>query len=141
MLKIIKYVLFLVIVITFISCGKDDVVKKIEKKVTAEEMEDNDSDTTALAPEEAFSSAMVNNILDTYDEELQIYLEDSVFPIVSKSEKITMDKISSSIFLLQYYENGTAKNILIQKFYNPASDDFVFDKREVQYDAVKHFIK
>lgn len=141
MFKILKYSLFLILVITFISCGKDDVVKKIEKKVTTENMEEDDSDTTSLPPNEAFSSAMVNNILDVYDEELQGYLEDEIFPIVSGSEKITIDKISSSLFLLQYYDKGNPKNILIQKFYNPASDDFVFDKREVQYDAIKHFIK
>ena len=132
-------VFFLVVV--FVSCGKDDVVKKIEKKIVTENIEDEDSDTTALPPEEAFSSAMVNNILDVYDEELQVFLEDSIFPVVSKSEKITMDKISSSLFLLQYFENGNAKNILIQKFYNSPEDEFFFEKREVQFDALKQFIK
>lgn len=138
---VLKYFLIFAVVVMFVSCGKDDVVKKIEKKVITENIEDEDSDTTALPPEEAFSSAMVNNILDVYDEELQMYLEDSIFPFVSKSEKITIDKISSSLFLLQYFENGIAKNILIQKFYIPPKDEFSFEKREVQFDALKQFIK
>ncbi|MFA5405598.1 MAG: hypothetical protein WC358_11750 [Ignavibacteria bacterium] len=141
MFNILKYILFSIIVITFISCGKDDVVKKIEKKVQTEYAEDDDMDTTALTPQEAFSNALVNNILNTDDEDLQIYLEDEIYPIVSKSNKTTIDKISSSLILLQYEESGNTKNILIQKFYNPVKDEFFFEKREVQSDAIKQFLK
>lgn len=140
MLNILKYFLFGIIVITFISCGKNDVVRKIEKKVETE-YADDESDTTALSPSEEFSNALVSNILDIYDEDLQIYLENEIYPVVSKSNKITMDKISSSLFLLQYEDNGSNKNILIQKFYNPSKDEFLFEKREVQNDAIKQFLK
>ena len=141
MSNIFKYALFCVIIVIFISCGKNDVVKNIEKKVEIEYAEDNDGDTTALTPQEEFSNALVNNILDINDEDLQIYLEDEIYPIVSKSNKTTLDKVSSSLFLLQYEDSGNMKNILIQKFYSPAKDDFFFEKREVQGDAVKQFVK
>jgi hypothetical protein len=141
MFNILKYALFLIIVITSISCGKNDVVKRIEKKIETENAVDNDDDTTALTPQEEFSNAMVYNILDINDEELQIYLEEDIYPLVSKSNKITIDKISSSLFLLQYEENGSNKNLLIQKFYNPSKDEFFFEKREVQNDAIKQFVK
>lgn len=141
MANLFKYFLVLSVAIAFFSCGKDDVVKRIEKKVITEEMEDEDTDTTSLSPVEAFSSTLVNNILDTYDDDLQVYLEDVIYPIASKSNKTTIDKISSSLYLFQYEENGSAKNILIQKFYNPAKDEIFFEKRDVQNDAIKQFTK
>ncbi len=128
------------VVLSFISCGKNDVVKKIEKKIEIENAGD-EIDTVELTPQEEFSSALVSDILDVYDEELQIYLEEEIYPIASKSNKITIDKISSSLYLLQYEENGNSKNLLIQKFYNPIKKDFFFDKREVQNDAIRQFLK
>jgi hypothetical protein len=140
MFNTIKYLFFVLIVIAFVSCSKDEIKRKIEKTTNTEVTED-DTDTTAMTPEEAFSSAMVNNILDTEDEDLQNYLEDEIYPMVKNSNKVTIDNISSSLLLLQYFENGNQKNILIQKFYNPAKDEFYFEKREVQNDAIKQFVK
>jgi hypothetical protein len=140
MLNYIKYILLGLISIAFISCSKDEVKKKIEKRVETEITED-DTDTTAMTPQEAFSSALVSNILDIEDEDLQNYLEDEIFSIVKRSNKVTIDNISSSIFLLQYSDSGNQKNILIQKFYNPSNDEFFFEKREVQNDAIKQFVK
>jgi hypothetical protein len=130
---------FVLIVIAFVSCSKEDIKKQIEKTNNTEVTE-NDTDTTALTPEEAFSLAMVN-ILDIEDEDLQNYLEDEIYPIVKNSNKITIDNISSSLILLQYVENGNQKNILIQKFYDLDKDEFFFEKREVQNDAIKQFVK
>jgi hypothetical protein len=137
----IKYLLLVLIVAAFASCNKDELRKKIEKKVETEYAEENDADTTALSPEEAFSQALVSNILDFEEEDLQVYLEEEIYPIVKSSNKVTIDNISSSLYLLQYEENGSIKNILIQKFYNPSKDDFFFEKREVQNDAIKQFMK
>lgn len=138
MFKILKYALFLIIVLTFISCGKDDVVKKIEKKVSNENIED-DSDTTEMTPQEEFSSAMVNDMLDVYDEDLQIYLEDEIFPVVSKSNKITIEKLSPIIYLIRYDENGLEKNILIKKFFNPSKNEFFFEKKDLKGDEIKNY--
>lgn len=140
MYNIIKYLLFVLVVIAFASCSKEDIKRKIEKTTTTEFTED-DTDTTAMTPQEAFSSALVSNILDIEDEELQNYLEDEIFPIVRSSKKVTIDKISSSLYLLQYDEGGSQKNILLQKFYNPSNDEFFFEKRDVRNDAIKQFLK
>ena len=139
MFNTIKYLFFILIVIAFVSCSKEDIKRKIEK-TTNKEVTEGDADTTALTPEEAFSLAMVN-ILDIEDEDLQNYLEDEIYPIVKNSNKITIDNISSSLFLLQYVENGIQKNILIQKFYDVEKDEYFFEKREVQNDAIKQFVK
>jgi hypothetical protein len=135
----LKYFIFLFLIFVFISCSKDEVKRKIEKQVETEAVEEDD--TTTFTPQEEFSNALVNNILDTDDEDLQIYLEEDIYPIVSKSNKTTIDKISSSLFHLQYEENGNMKNILIQKFYSPTKNEFFFEKREVQGDAIKQYSK
>lgn len=140
MLKYIKYIFLGLIVITFISCSKDDVKKKVEKKVETEVAND-DEDTTAMTPKEIFSDALTSNILNDNDEDLQVYLEETIYPLVSNSKKVTIDKISSSLYLLQYEEGGNQKNILLQKFYNPSNDEFFFEKRDVQNDAIKQFLK
>lgn len=141
MLNFLKYFLFALIFITFISCSRDEVKKRLNKVETEMRNDEEDEDTTALTPPEALSQALVANILNDDDEDLQSYIEDEIYPLVSKSNKITIDKISSSLYLLQYDDKGSQKNILIQKFYNPEKDEFFFDKREVQYDAVKQFVK
>jgi hypothetical protein len=140
MLNYIKYLVFVLLIIAFVSCSKEQVKRTFEKKIDTQVVED-EADTTSLSPEEEFSSALVNNILDTEDEDLQVYLEDEIYPLVKTSNKVTIDNISSSLYLLQYDDKGSTKNILIQKFYNPEKDDFFFEKREVQNDAIKQFIK
>jgi hypothetical protein len=139
MLNIIKYLLFVLVVAAFISCSKDEVKNKLNK--VESELAEEEDDTTALAPPEAFSQALVSNILDFDDEDLQVYLEEEIYPIVKGSNKVTIDNISSSLFLLQYEDKGSIKNILIQKFYNPSKDEFFYEKREVQNDAIKQFVK
>jgi hypothetical protein len=140
MVKLIEYLFFVLLIIAFVSCSKEQVKRTIEKRIDTQVVED-EADTTSLSPEEEFSSALVNNILDTEDEDLQVYLEDEIYPLVKSSNKVTIDNISSSLYLLQYDDKGSTKNILIQKFYNPEKDDFFFEKREVQNDAIKQFIK
>jgi hypothetical protein len=140
MLNYFKYIFFILIVFIFVSCSKEEMKNTIEKKVETQVADENE-DTTALTPQEEFSNALVNNILNTDDEELQDYLEEVIYPIVSKSNKVTIDNISSSLFLLQYDDNGNSKNILIQKYYNPSKNEFFFEKREVQNDAIKQYVK
>ena len=137
----------LIIVLTFAlllySCGKEDNVKERsenEKNQTQEESGD-ESDST-MTVEEAFSTALVQDIIGNQDDpELQIFLEEQIFPIASKSDKVTIDKISSSLYLLSYNDNGAMKNILIQKFYNPVEDEFVFEFRDTDANSLKQFVR
>lgn len=139
MTKYLKYVIFGFLLIGFLSCSKEDV-KNIEKNIITENDED-EIDTSYMTPAEIFSDALTTNILNDYDEELQAYLEKTIYPLASNSSKATIDRISSSLYLLQYDDGGNTKNILIQKFYNPAKDEYFFEKRDVQTDAVKQFLK
>ena len=136
------YKLFFIIIFLFLfSCGKEQNKNiRIEKTIDNQTSE-VDKDTTELSPQEIFSTALTDNILDIEDEDLQVYLEEEIYPAISKSNKVTIDKISSSLYLLQYDDKGTLKNILLQKFYNPSKDEFFFEKKEIQSDAIKQFVK
>jgi hypothetical protein len=134
-----KYFIIILFPILFLSCGKEKVQSpKQDKPVENQVM---DEDTTSLSPEEAFSSTLVNDILNVDDEDLQSYLEEEFYPKLKNSEKVTIDKISSSLYILTYYEKGTEKNLMIQKFYNPITYEMFFESKEIQTNAVKQFIR
>ena len=137
-----KSIFIILFSILLLSCSKDNSTnQKTETNKTETQNEESESDTSMTA-EELFSSALVEDISgDSEDAELQFYLEEQIFPVVSRSEKVTLDRISSSLYLLSYYENGAMKNLLIQKFYNPVKDEMVFEKSETQTNSVKQFVK
>lgn len=139
MLKIIPFVLLAVL---FISCSKDDKQKTETKQnqTTTQNTAGDDADTN-MTKEEVFSSTLVQDIAGDENEDLQYYLEEVIYPMVSKSNKVTLDKISGSLYLLSYDDNGTMKNLLIQEYYSPVKDEMIFDKIETQSNAVKQFVK
>ena len=105
----VKYSVLLLIALFLFSCRKDGT----ENEDVTDEQE---SDTIALSPEELFSSTLVDDILHTGgDEDLKIYLEEEIYPLVSNSNKVTFDRISASLYLLTYNNNEVDKNIVIQK--------------------------
>ncbi|MBK6772624.1 MAG: hypothetical protein IPG78_10995 [Ignavibacteria bacterium] len=138
-----KLVIVLIICSVFISCDKETKTDQSSSKSDKGTNEITESETdSVMTPEEIFSSSLVQDIIgDDEDIELQIYLEEQIYPLVSKSNKITIDKISSSLYLLSYEESGVMKNFILQKFYNPVKDEFVFDKTETQLNAFKQFVK
>lgn len=139
MLRIIPFVLLAVL---FISCSKEDK-QKTESKQNQNSTQNADVDEadTNMTKEEVFSSTLVQDIAGDENEDLQIYLEEVIYPMVSKSSKVTLEKISGSLYLLSYDDNGTMKNLLIQEYYSPGKDEMVFDKIETQTNAVKQFVK
>jgi len=130
---------YLIIVILFsvflISCGEK--TNNLDSSNTVNETED----TTSLSPQEAFSFVLVNQILNSDDEDLELFLESEIYPLVSKSEKVTIDEISSSMYILTYFEGDTEKNLLIQKFFNPVKDEVIFIKSETSLTPKKQFLK
>jgi len=138
-----KLVIVLIICSVFISCDKETKTDQSSSKSDKGTNEITESETdSVMTPEEIFSSSLVQDIIgNDEDIELQIYLEEQIYPLVSKSNKITIDKISSSMYLLSYEESGVMKNFILQKFYNPVKDEFVFDKTETQINSFKQFVK
>lgn len=142
-MMISKLVIVLIICSVFISCDKETKTDQSSSKSDKGTNEITESETdSVMTPEEIFSSSLVQDIIgDDEDIELQIYLEEQIYPLVLKSNKITIDKISSSLYLLSYEESGVMKSFILQKFYNPVKDEFVFDKTETQINSFKQFVK
>lgn len=139
----LKTILIFTFALFFFSCNNENPTKQKSNTSKTENQDENENDSdTLLTSEELFSSALVQDVLGEDDDvDLQFYIEEQIYPIVSKSNKVTLDRVSSSLYLLSYDEGGTVKNILIQKFYNPEKDEFVFEKSETQTNATKQFVK
>lgn len=140
----LKKLLFLFLISSaFYSCNKETGTNKnsTESRKQTDEVTETETDSV-MTPEEIFSSSLVQDIMgEEEDIDLQIYLEEQIYPLVSKSDKITLDKISSSLYLVSYRENGIMRNFILQKFYNPLKDEFLFEKTDTQLNAVKQFLK
>ncbi len=140
----LKKLLFLFLISSaFYSCNKETGTNKnsTESRKQTDEVTETETDSV-MTPEEIFSSSLVQDIMgEEEDIDLQIYLEEQIYPLVSKSDKITLDKISSSLYLVSYRENGIMRNFILQKFYNPLKDEFLFEKIDTQLNAVKQFLK
>ena len=131
----IKYFGLLLLTILIISCGDD-------KKSDTETADKDESDTISLSPEELFSSTLLEDILQSSeDDDLKSYLEEEIYPIVSNSTKVTIDRVSASLYLLSYDENGVQKNFVIQKFYNPSSLEMYFEINETETNAADQYLK
>jgi len=135
----LKIVFVTIISLILFSCNKENErttkQETQEKDITEEEVDTN------LTAEEVFSTNLVQEIAGADDIDLQIFIEEQFYPAASKSNKVTLDRISSSMYLLSYHEKDSSKNFIIQKFYNPVKDEFVFEKTETQFNAVKQFVK
>ncbi|MCY7360820.1 MAG: hypothetical protein LH629_01945 [Ignavibacteria bacterium] len=140
-INIVAIFFILIISFTFYSCKNETSTKpKVEVKNTESNSDEEDGDST-LTPEEVFSSALIQDIIgEDENVDLQIYLEEQIYPTASKSAKVTLDRVSGSLYLLSYDENGVMNNYILQKFYNPVKDEFIFEKTEVQTNAVKQFL-
>ncbi|MFA5011353.1 MAG: hypothetical protein WC644_05305 [Ignavibacteria bacterium] len=136
-LSVISFLIFSVIVM---GCGKEKEIKEQNEKVLQQEMEEND--TTSLTPAESFGAVLAQSILNDESEvELESFLSESVYPKVSSASKVTIDKISSSLYLIKYYEGTAEKYLLIQKYYNPKEDSITFDITETGLTTSKQFLK
>ena len=131
----LKYFCLLLLTLMLISCGDDT-------KNDTETTDKDEGDTISLSPEELFSSTLLEDILQSgEDEDLKNYLEEVIYPIVSNSTKVTLDRISASLYLLTYDENGVQKNFILQKFYNPSNLEMYFEKIETETNAVDQYFK
>lgn len=140
MTRVLFSILIVFSVLIFGCDKKKDTVKNTPDNT--EQTNQSSEDTTEMTPAEAFASALVQDILNEENEpELEDFLTDNIYPKLSGSQKVTIDRISSSLFLLKYYEGTTEKNILIQKYYNPKEDEIYFESAETSTNNLKQFLK
>lgn len=134
---------FLIVIALFIfvyGCNKEKPIQQNNEQ--NKQMEMGENDTTSLTPAESFAAALCQNILnDETEVDLESYLIDAVYPKISSSTKVTIDKISSSLFLIKYVDGNTEKYLLIQKYYNPQNDEIMFDMTETSLTTAKQFLK
>ena len=129
---------FLILSVIVMGCGKEKEIKEKNEKVLQQEMEE--SDTASLTPAESFGAVLTQSILNDESEvELESFLSETVYPKISSASKVTIDKISSSLYLLKYYEGTSEKYLLIQKYYNPKEDSITFDITETGLTTSKQF--
>ena len=135
-MKRITYFIFLMLTVMIISsCGKNTSEQK------KNEQSESISDTMALTPKEALSATLLEDIMNQSDDDLADYIQEEIYPLVLKSQRVTMERLSASLYLLQYESSGTDKYLLIQKFYNPQSDEVTFTKTETTITPQKQFLK
>ncbi len=125
------------------GCGKEKSINTAnEQKQQQQQMGIEDEDTTALTPAESFATALCQDILnDDSEADFESYLIDVVYPKVSGSTKVTLDRVSSSIFLLTYFEGSTENHLLIQKYFNPQKGEIFFESAETSLSPSKQFLK
>lgn len=127
------------------GCGKEKSIntnKEQKQQQQQQQMGIEDEDTTSLTPAESFASNLCQDILnDDTEADLESYLIDVVYPKVSGSTKVTIDIVSSSLYLLTYFEGGTEKHLLIQKYYNPQKQEIFFESSETSLSPNKQFLK
>lgn len=135
-----SFLSFLIFSLFLFGCGKEKEIKEKNEKAIQQEL--NDNDTTSLTPAESFGAALSQSILNDESEvELESFLSEAVYPKVSNSSKVTIDKISSSLYLLKYYDGASEKYLLIQKYYNPQKDIIMFDITDTSLTTAKQFLK
>ncbi len=136
-----KLLFLIIILFVFVyGCGKDKTVQQNNEQIKQMEMAEND--TASLTPAESFASALCQSILnDDMEVELESYLIEVVYPKLSSSTKVTIDKISSSLYLIKYVDGNSDKYLLLQKYYNPQSDEIMFDMTETSVTTAKQFLK
>jgi hypothetical protein len=130
-------------VLMIAGCGKEKSNNTVnEQKQQQQQMGIDEEDTTSLTPAESFASALCQDILnDDSEVDLESYLIDVVYPKISGSTKVTIDRVSGSIFLLTYFEGSTEKHLLIQKYYNPQKEEIYFESSETSLSPSKQFLK
>lgn len=115
-----KY-LFVILFVSFLisACGKDNSTNN-----------DNQSqqDTIELEKDEMFGFTLVTEILETEDENLEAYLTTQIYPLAANSKKVTMERISGTVYYLNIINEKDTSQIWIKKFYNPQNEEVVFEK-------------
>jgi hypothetical protein len=121
-----QLLILLFCVMMLASCSKD---KENTNTSNIESLSD-DLDTAELEKDEMFGAVLTNDFLGMEDEDLETYLITQIYPLVSASKKVTIDRASASDFVVTYDEAGYTKRMLIKKYYNPLTEEVFFERSE-----------
>lgn len=121
--RIFIYCLIFFAGLSITSCGNN---KEEETEVL---------DTSSLSKEELFASVMVGDFLKEDDDDLQEYFQVEIYPIVSNAERIFIEKISTSEYMVTFSEANSDKRIIIHKYFDLLNDQVFFEKSEVISEA------
>jgi len=123
MKKIILLSVFSANLVLFTSCSKE------EKPVTnqKEQEEPENSQDTILSPEEKFSSSILIDFLDDYDDDdLAAYLEDELFKKAQDYRGASVLQVSNNLWFVTLESRNQSKNFLLQKFVDFQTNDYYF---------------
>lgn len=125
--------LFSLNLILFASCNKNETETAGDPEFQSSGLQD-----TSLSPQESLSISLVQGILGEDDEpELEEFIEQNLYEELKKSSKVTIDRVSTSEYAIEYELGGEKKVYLFRKYYDPQKDEFVFartspDPKEVR---------
>ncbi|HCA43365.1 MAG TPA: hypothetical protein DEP28_08960 [Bacteroidetes bacterium] len=115
-----KYLFVITLAIVLISgCGKDNATNNENQ---------SQQDTIELEKDEMFGFTLVTEILETEDENLESYLTTQIYPLASNAKKVTMERLSGTVYYLNIINEKDTSQIWIKKFYNPQNEEVFFEK-------------
>lgn len=133
-----RYILFVLILIFFSSCSKEDKQTAQQEKAPknhVEDLDDNPSDTN-MTPEEKFSSSIMIDFLDNSDDEdLGDYLETEIYKMGANYKGASVVELNPSTWLVELEKDGAVKNYLLQKFVDFNTNDYYFKIKETPLTA------
>jgi PBP1b-binding outer membrane lipoprotein LpoB len=136
-----RLILILFTALFFSACGNNEPAHDNDNSET-ENVDEEDGDTTSLSDAELFSMVLTNDILQgTEETDLQAYLEEEIYPMVEKATKVTLDRLTASVYILTYELNGSKSSLLLQKFYDPVNQQIVFEKTETGYGLKSQYVR
>lgn len=108
------------------GCGKGE-----DSSVEEENQESVEDRDTTLTAEEILSTSLVQGLLGEDNEpELEEFIEVDLYGELKSSKSVTMERVSSSAFLIEFEKDGNMKSYLLKKFYDPQKEDYFFIKSE-----------
>lgn len=136
-----RLILILFAALIFSACGNNEPAHD-NNNPDSESTDEEDGDTTSLSDAELFSMVLTNDILQgTEETDLQAYLEEEIYPMVEKASKVTLDRLTASVYILTYELNGSKSSLLLQKFYDPVNQQIVFEKTETGYGLKSQYVR
>ncbi len=105
------------------------------------ESEESEQTDAQLTPEETLSTSLVQGILGIEDEDLESFIESELYSEIKSGSKVAIDRLSSSVFMIEFEKSGSRKAYIVRKYYDPSKEEFLFEKSVVDSDILKQVIR